>query len=241
MRKVAVIGGGAAGMMAAVTASQHGADADPAGTERPAGKEDPVYRGTGGAILRISVRTPGCYHSDDPEFPWKVVEQFDARSLFRFSFSWVFIPKTGTAISIRIQIRHPRLSMPPHGSGAALGSMSGRYRMPGDPSGQEGVCHPDRPGTVRADRVILAAGSKAAPSTGSDGSGYTLAKQLGHRIVPVLPALVSFAAGRRFQKASPASAPKGLYRSWWTDSALLRTGARSSSPITAYPASRYFR
>ncbi|MCR4658150.1 MAG: NAD(P)/FAD-dependent oxidoreductase [Lachnospiraceae bacterium] len=40
------------------------------------------------------------------------------------------------------------------------------------------------------DRVIIAAGSKAAPSTGSDGSGYLLAEALGHRIVKPLPALV---------------------------------------------------
>lgn len=31
-------------------------------------------------------------------------------------------------------------------------------------------------GNVTADRVILAAGSKAAPVTGSDGSGYAIAK-----------------------------------------------------------------
>lgn len=38
--------------------------------------------------------------------------------------------------------------------------------------------------------MILTAGSKAAPETGSDGSGYTLARSLGHRIVRPLPALV---------------------------------------------------
>ena len=32
--------------------------------------------------------------------------------------------------------------------------------------------------------------SKAAPSTGSDGSGYELAKRLGHRVIKPLPALV---------------------------------------------------
>lgn len=40
------------------------------------------------------------------------------------------------------------------------------------------------------DRVILACGGKAAPKTGSDGSGYLLAKMLGHGIVPTVPALV---------------------------------------------------
>ncbi len=45
-------------------------------------------------------------------------------------------------------------------------------------------------GVILADAVVLAAGSKAAPSTGSDGSGYELARGLGHRILTPLPALV---------------------------------------------------
>lgn len=40
------------------------------------------------------------------------------------------------------------------------------------------------------DRVILACGGKAAPKTGSDGSGYRLAQMLGHSLIPVVPALV---------------------------------------------------
>lgn len=40
-----------------------------------------------------------------------------------------------------------------------------------------------------ADAVILATGGKAAAVLGSDGSGYALAKQFGHTISPVVPAL----------------------------------------------------
>lgn len=40
------------------------------------------------------------------------------------------------------------------------------------------------------DRVILSAGGKASPSLGSNGSGYEIAKKLGHRITRVFPALV---------------------------------------------------
>lgn len=55
---------------------------------------------------------------------------------------------------------------------------------------------------VAADRLILAAGSKAAPSTGSDGSGYDLAKSLGHRIIQPLPALCAlYCAEKEFFKA----------------------------------------
>ena len=42
-----------------------------------------------------------------------------------------------------------------------------------------------------ADAVILTAGGKAAPKLGSDGSGFVLAQSLGHRCTPLYPALVA--------------------------------------------------
>ena len=52
-----------------------------------------------------------------------------------------------------------------------------------------------------ADKVILACGGKAAPKTGSDGSGYILAKKLGHHIVNVVPALVQLVCKESFMKS----------------------------------------
>ena len=46
-------------------------------------------------------------------------------------------------------------------------------------------------GNYEGDAVILCCGSKAYPSTGSDGSGYALASSLGHTIAPVYPALTA--------------------------------------------------
>ena len=40
-------------------------------------------------------------------------------------------------------------------------------------------------------RVILATGGRSLPRTGSDGSGYGLARALGHRVTPTVPALVA--------------------------------------------------
>lgn len=39
-------------------------------------------------------------------------------------------------------------------------------------------------------KVVLACGGKSAVKTGSDGSGYGLAKKLGHSVIPTLPAIV---------------------------------------------------
>ncbi len=44
-------------------------------------------------------------------------------------------------------------------------------------------------GRETCDKLVIAAGSKAAPKSGSDGSGYELAEALGHKVVTVLPAL----------------------------------------------------
>ena len=44
--------------------------------------------------------------------------------------------------------------------------------------------------TLACENVILAAGGKSYPRTGSTGDGYSLAKNLGHTIVPLRPALV---------------------------------------------------
>jgi len=45
-------------------------------------------------------------------------------------------------------------------------------------------------GPVRSRLVVLASGGQSVPETGSDGHGYSLARKLGHTIVPPIPALV---------------------------------------------------
>ncbi len=45
-------------------------------------------------------------------------------------------------------------------------------------------------GVFFSDSVIVATGGKSYPLTGSDGSGYKLAEMLGHSIVPIKPSLV---------------------------------------------------
>lgn len=55
-------------------------------------------------------------------------------------------------------------------------------------------------GTMTADKVIIATGSKSSPKTGSDGFGYKLLKNLGHTIIDVLPALVQVKTKGKFLK-----------------------------------------
>ena len=51
------------------------------------------------------------------------------------------------------------------------------------------------PEPIEADRVLLAAGGKAAPGFGTVGDGYRLAKQLGHHVTRLFPILTGIECG----------------------------------------------
>ena len=51
---------------------------------------------------------------------------------------------------------------------------------------------------IRAPKVIVATGGLSYPGTGSTGDGYRMAEELGHEIVPLLPALVPLVTREKF-------------------------------------------
>ncbi len=55
-------------------------------------------------------------------------------------------------------------------------------------------------GVFKADRLIVAAGGKAQSALGSDGSGYTLLKSLGHTVTPFSPALVQLTSSSKYPR-----------------------------------------
>ena len=63
-----------------------------------------------------------------------------------------------------------------------------------------------------SDALILACGSKAVPSTGSDGSGYALARMNGHTIVPVLPALTALESPAKWLKWGAGTRTRGTVK-----------------------------
>ncbi len=55
-------------------------------------------------------------------------------------------------------------------------------------------------GVIECDKVIIATGSKASPKTGSTGEGYKFLKDFNHTIIEVLPALVQLKTKGNFLK-----------------------------------------
>ena len=214
MRTVAVIGGGASGMMAAVTAASEGARVILLEHKDRIGKKI-LSTGNGRCNFTNIHQEPICYHSEDPMFPWEVVERFNAQAVISFFL------QLGVYSKNRNGYIYPNSDQ----ASAVLDA----FRMELDRLKVEirtGVeCREIRPGKkgftvltdqepVRADRVILCAGSKAAPTTGSDGSGYDLAKKLGHRILPVLPALTALKCEEKFFKSIAGVRANGSVSIW---------------------------
>lgn len=63
-------------------------------------------------------------------------------------------------------------------------------------------------GIFMADNVVVAAGGRAQPSLGSDGSGYALLRSFGHTITPLSPALVQLTSSSKYPRMLKGSRAK---------------------------------
>ncbi len=202
-RKGIIIGGGASGLMAAITAAKQGASVTVLEhTARPGKKI--LSTGNGKCNLTNLYMDPSCYRSEQDGFEEMAVKNFPP------SASVAFFRELGVLTMDRGGYVYPM-------SGQAQTVLDALLRG-ADRAGVRIVteCEVEKAerkngrfavqtnqGTFAGDFLILACGSKAAKGTGSDGSGYELAKLFGHRIIKPLPALVQLRCeGNLLPKAS---------------------------------------
>ncbi len=72
-------------------------------------------------------------------------------------------------------------------------------------------------------KLIIAAGGKSSPSQGSDGSGYALAKMLGHSITNLYPALVPLCASPEITKLMKGARVRNVTLTLKGDKKILQT------------------
>lgn len=201
MRHVAVIGGGAAGMMAAITAAREGVKVTILEHKDRIGKKI-LSTGNGRCNFTNTYQTSACYRSDNRDFAWNIIQKFNVEKTISFFKELGIYPKDrngylypysdqAAAILEVLQIEIAKLDI------CVMTEINVLDIQPV----KRGIRVTTDKKTITVDSVILACGSKAAPVTGSDGSGYQLAKLLGHRIVPVLPSLVQLRCAEKFYKS----------------------------------------
>ncbi|MCI8514802.1 MAG: aminoacetone oxidase family FAD-binding enzyme [Lachnospiraceae bacterium] len=196
-RSITVIGAGPAGMTAAIRAAGAGGRVLLLEHNDRVGKKL-LSTGNGKCNITNEHMAPSCFHSSCPEF----VEA--ALSLFGKDDALAFMNEIGVWTRLRQGGYYPRSAQAPavldalrfHCDALGIRTLTRTEATDICPARTDGgftvrTNHPERGReTFFSQRVILAAGSKAAPKTGSDGSGYRLAGKLGHRILTPLPALV---------------------------------------------------
>ncbi len=197
-----IIGGGAAGLMAAITAAENGAEVTILEHMPRVGKKI-LSTGNGKCNMTNLHMTADCYRCGVPEVPMRVIGKFPVEDTLRF------FRRLGVWTTDRDGYVYPASGQ----AQTVLEALMGKAESLGVTT----VCEASVTAVERrkdgrftvstdgkryqADFVILAAGSMAAPVTGSDGSGYALAKALGHKVKKPLPALVQLKCRGDFFKA----------------------------------------
>lgn len=206
-RKIAIIGGGAAGMMAAVQAAEAGACADLYERNDRVGKK---LLATGNGRCNFSNRDMNrdAYYGSAVSFYEKLFSEFGVSETIDFfsqhgmlvkdrnGYLYPLSEQASTVLDIfRFALAKANVQLHTYSKVRALSRerKTGSFQVILD--GEKG----------RESRfyqaVILACGGMAAPKTGSDGNGYALAESFGHLIADPVPALVQLRCQGDFWKS----------------------------------------
>ena len=187
--QVIVVGGGASGLTAAVVAAQNGATVTVLEQNENPGRKICVT-GNGRCNLTNKNMQPEIFRGEHPEIVQSVLKQFSMEDTLEFfgqigvAFvdrnGWVY-PRSNQAKCIpelMVQKAHSlKVKIKTREKVKDIYKENGSWKVR-----TEGWIY-------ECDRVILANGSSASQVPGSDGSGYAIAENLGHRIIRPLPAL----------------------------------------------------
>lgn len=188
--RVAVIGGGAAGMVAAGTAALYGAEVTIFENTDRLGKKLAIT-GKGRCNVTNNTTIPGFLENvtKNPRFLYSALNELSpAETITLFESLGVPLktergqrvyPETDKAIDIVMALRrYAEAAAVIYHKVTAIKKLEDKFEITAAAK------------TYLFDKVILATGGKSYPLTGSDGSGYKLAMKLGHSVTELIPSLI---------------------------------------------------
>lgn len=189
-RHVIVVGGGASGLVAAISAAREGAQVTIVEQKDHVGKKI-LSTGNGRCNLTNKKMECSCFRGDDTSIVSEVLDTFGYEETISFfeelgvilkdrqGYVYPISDQAGTILDVlRMEIERLNVKVLIEQSVKNISKTNRGFMVRATDN------------TLQGDAVILATGGKAAAVLGSDGSGYALAKSFGHRLSPVVPALV---------------------------------------------------
>ena len=197
--RIAIIGGGASGMMAAITAASKGAEVTIYEPKERLGKKI-LATGNGKCNFTNLVQEDSCYRGTDASFSKAVREAFPVEKTLDFFKSIGIEPKVrngyvypnseqaaSVADALTMEIRTRRIPVLQEAVYSVKGGF-GQFLVKSEQSQRE------------YDKVLLCCGSCAGMKNTKEFNGYQLAERLGHHITPILPALVQLRCREKWFK-----------------------------------------
>lgn len=199
MKEVIVIGGGASGLTAAITAARNGKDVTIIERNNKCGKKI-LITGNGRCNFWNEDKNLSHYHSSTPyllkefiteERQNSVLKFFDSLGIVSKTKNGYYYPFSNQALTIwnALLLECKKLNI------EIINDITVEKIIKQDCF----IINPNKE-NIKAKNIIIASGSKAAPKTGSDGLGYTLAKSLGHTVITPLPSLVQLKGDQPYFK-----------------------------------------
>lgn len=196
-KRVCVVGGGAAGMMAAGTAVMYGAEVTIFESTGRLGKKLAIT-GKGRCNVTNACTTQEFLENvtKNPRFLYAALNAFDTESTMSFF----------EGLGVELKTERGKRVYPATDKAKDIVDAMQSYAV-----AAEVIYHkvkaikklPDGGFSVIADKeynfdaVIIATGGKSYPLTGSDGSGYKLAMRLGHTVTELIPSLIPLESSSR--------------------------------------------
>lgn len=202
--QIVIIGGGASGLVAGITAARLGRKVTLVEHMDRVGKKI-LSTGNGRCNITNLHMEESCYRCDEKSFPMKVIEGFGVDETLAFfkglgvegknrnGYIYPCSDQASAVLEVLLwEASHLGVKILTSCKVEKIEAVREKSRERESGTEEKAFCYKihTSQGVVQGDALILATGSKAAPSTGSDGSGYVLAKELGHHIIKPLPALV---------------------------------------------------
>jgi predicted Rossmann fold flavoprotein len=192
VRTVAVVGAGAAGLMAAIAAAQNGATVTLLEGTHRVGTKILMSGGTRCNVTHDFVSADD-YYGGSRNVVARLLREFsheDARRFFEELGVELKREDTGKLFPATDDAQTVLDALLARAAALEIPILTGRKVTALTP----GWTLHTSAGELEAERVILTTGGLSFPRTGSDGTGYALARALGHTIVPTTPALTPLVA-----------------------------------------------